>query len=160
MMACFESGHHVVERLRHREAGARAMRIRKRNSGSAAAAALLALLIVIMVVATVYVFVTRPPWSVPPDPITSVGAAVDHQYQLTLYRHRHRVCALATRSGLRHFSVSRSRPARSLYRGNNTLEIGPGATIILFLGLGVMARHAWSASHFTRARALMPFRWR
>jgi cytochrome c oxidase subunit 2 len=138
--------------FRHREAGARAMRIRKRNSGSAAAAALLALLIVIMVVATVYVFVTRPPWSVPPDPITSVGAAVDHQYQLTLYVTG--VVFVLSQLGLA-YAIFRFRDHGQkvrFTRGNNTMEVlWTSATIILFIGLGLLGRKAWADVRFTEA---------
>jgi cytochrome c oxidase subunit 2 len=128
------------------------MRIRKRNSGSAAAPALLALLIVIMVVATVYVFATRPPWSVPPASITAVGVDIDHQYDLTLYVTG--VVFILSQLGLAYAIFRfRDRGQKAHFtRGNNTMEVvWTSATIVLFLGLGILGHKAWAAVRFTEA---------
>ena len=128
------------------------MRLSDRNSrsGSAATAALLATFIVIMVVLTVYVF-AKNLYS-PPATITSVGAAVDHQYFLTL-------CVTGTvfilsQLGLA-YAIWRFRDRGQTVhftRGNNTLEmIWTTATIILFLGLGLLGRKAWAEVRFTPA---------
>jgi cytochrome c oxidase subunit II len=126
------------------------MRIRKRDSGSAATAAFLSLLITIMVVATVYVFVTRPPWSVPPNPITAVGMLVDNQYQMTLYVTG--VVFILSQLGLA-YAIFRFRDhgqKAHFTRGNNTMEVlWTSATIVLFVGLGLLGRKAWADVRFT-----------
>jgi cytochrome c oxidase subunit 2 len=132
------------------------MRLSNRNSssGSAAPAAMLASLIVIMVAATVYVFAANPFPSRPPAAITSVGLLVDHQYFLTL-------CVTGTvfilsQLGLA-YAIWRFRDrgqAAHFTRGNNTMEmIWTTATIVLFLGLGLMGRKAWAQVRFTPAEA-------
>src|ERR1700678_3782485 len=128
------------------------MRIRKRNSGSAATPALLALIIVIMVTITVYVFASNFPWAVRPAPITAVGAEIDHQYDLTLA-----VTAtvfILSQLGLA-FAVwkFRDRGQKAHFtRGSNTLEaVWTTATIVLFLGLGLMGHKAWAEVRFTPA---------
>lgn len=126
------------------------MRIRKRQSGSAVTAALLALLLVILVVVTVYVFAAD--LYPPPAPITSVGVAVDHQYDLTLYVTG--AVFILSQLGLA-FAVFRFRDRgkrATFFRGNDTMEIlWTTATIILFLGLGFLGRKAWADVRFTGA---------
>jgi len=128
------------------------MRIRKRDDGSAAPAATLALLLVILVVVTVYYFVAHL-YPAPP-PITSVGAAVDHQYDLTLYVTG--TVFVLSQLGLA-FAVFRFRDhgqQANFTRGNNTLELfWTSATIILFLGLGFLGRKAWADTRFTEPAA-------
>jgi len=130
------------------------MRLGNRNSerGSAATAALLALLIVFLVAVTVYFFVANR-YS-PPPTITAVGRAVDHQYLLTL-------CVTGTVFILSQLGLAyaiwrfrdRGQPAH-FTRGNNTLEmIWTAATIILFLGLGLLGRKAWAEVRFTPAES-------
>ena len=128
------------------------MRMRKRNGGSAAPAAVLSLLIVILVVATVYYFSVEAYH--PPAAITAVGAAVDHQYDLTLY-----VTAtvfILSQLGLA-LVIWRFRDHGQkvhFSRGSNTMEVlWTSATIILFLGLGIMGRKAWAEVRFTQAAA-------
>lgn len=124
------------------------MRVRNRNSGSAAPAALLALLLVILVVVTVYYFISQR-YAAPP-PINSVGAAVDHQYNLTLYVTG--TVFILSQLGLA-LAVFRFRDQGQqvhFTRGNNTLEVlWTSATIILFLGLGFLGRKAWAEVRFT-----------
>ncbi len=126
------------------------MRIRKHNSGSVATPALLSLLLVILVVVTVYVFAAGT--YAPPKPITSVGEAIDHQYDMTLA-----VVAtvfILSQLGLA-FAIFRFRDRGqrvNFTRGNNTMEvIWTLATIILFVGLGLMGRKAWAEMRFTSA---------
>ncbi len=126
------------------------MRIRKRNSGSVATPALLSLLLVILVVVTVYVFAAGT--YAPPKTITSVGQAIDHQYDMTLA-----VVAtvfILSQLGLA-FAIFRFRDRGQkahFTRGNNTMEvIWTSATIILFVGLGLMGRKAWAEMRFTAA---------
>jgi len=116
------------------------MRIRKRNSGSVATPALLSLILVIFVGVTVYVFASNLPWAVRPAPITSVGAEIDHQYDLTLAVAG--TVFILSQLGLAFAcSSSRDRGQKAHFtRGSNTLEaIWTTATIVLFLGLGLMA---------------------
>ncbi|MGA8409093.1 MAG: hypothetical protein WB680_18100 [Candidatus Acidiferrales bacterium] len=126
------------------------MRIRKRASGSAATPALLSLLLVILVVATVYVFASGA--YAPPPAITAVGKAIDHQYALTLG-----VVAtvfILSQLGLA-FVIFRFRDhgqKAHFTRGNNTMEvIWTTATVILFVGLGLLGRKAWAEMRFTEA---------
>ena len=126
------------------------MRIRKRTSGSAATPALLSLLLVILVAVTVYVFAAGT--YAPPAAITSVGKAIDHQYDLTL-------AVVATVFILSQLGLAfaifrfRDRGQRAHFtRGNNTMEaVWTSATIILFVGLGLMGRKAWAEMRFTTA---------
>jgi cytochrome c oxidase subunit 2 len=124
------------------------MRTRKYERGSAAIPALLALLQVILVVVTVYIFAAK--LFEPPAAITSVGRAVDEQYKLTLY-----VTAtvfILSQLGLA-YAVFRFRDHGQrvqFSRGNNTMEfVWTTATIILFLGLGILGRRAWAEVRFT-----------
>jgi cytochrome c oxidase subunit II len=126
------------------------MRIRKRNSGSVATPALLSLLLVILVVVTVYVFAAGT--YAPPKAITSVGEAIDHQYDMTL-------AVVATVFILSQLGLAfaifrfRDRGQKARFtRGNNAMEaIWTSATIILFVGLGLMGRKAWAEMRFTSA---------
>src|SRR6202162_71516 len=143
--------------LHAREAtGARLMRLSNRNSmsGSAATAAMLAALIVIMIAVTVYVFVANPFPSRPPATITSVGQLVDQQYFLTLCVTG--VVFILSQLGLA-YAIWRFRDrgqTARFTRGSNTLEmIWTTATIVLFLGLGLMGRKAWAEVRFTPAEA-------
>jgi cytochrome c oxidase subunit II len=126
------------------------MRIRKRASGSAATPAVLSLLLVILVTVTVYVFVSGK--YAPPPAITDVGHAIDHQYDLTLG-----VVAtvfILSQLGLA-FAIFRFRDhgqKAHFTRGNNTMEvIWTTATVILFVGLGLMGRKAWAEMRFAEA---------
>jgi cytochrome c oxidase subunit II len=126
------------------------MRIRKRASGSAATPALLSLLLVVLVVVTVNVFISGT--YAPPPAITDVGHAIDHQYDLTLG-------VVATVFILSQLGLAfvifrfRDRGQKAHFtRGNNTMEvIWTSATIILFVGLGLMGRKAWAEMRFTEA---------
>jgi cytochrome c oxidase subunit 2 len=126
--------------------------MRKRNRGSAAPAAMLSLLLVILVVVTVYYFVADK-YAIPPA-ITAVGAAVDHQYNLTLYVTGAVFILSQLGLALAVFKF-RDRGQRATFtRGNNTLEVlWTSATIILFLGLGFLGRKAWADVRFTDAGA-------
>jgi len=126
------------------------MESRSRNRGSAATAALLSLLIVIMVVVTVYVFVANL-YPAPP-PITANGELIDKQYNLTLYMTA--VVFILSQLGLA-YAVFRYRDngrRANFTRGSNTLEmLWTSATIIVFLGVGIMGHKAWADSRFVPA---------
>jgi cytochrome c oxidase subunit 2 len=123
---------------------------RRKDNGSAVTPALLALSIVIMVVVTVYVFVAKL-WA-PPAPITAVGVDIDHQYMLTLYVTG--VVFILSQLGLA-YAIFRFRDQGQkahFTRGNNTMEVvWTTATIVLFLGLGLLGHKAWAAVRFTEA---------
>jgi cytochrome c oxidase subunit II len=126
------------------------MEMKTPGKGSTATAAFLSLLIVALVVITVYVFMADK-YPAPP-PITKLGIEVDKQYHLTLIVTG--IVFVLSQLGLAYaiFKFRDHGQRVKFTRGNNTLEVlWTGATIILFLGLGVMARHAWAASHFTGA---------
>ena len=123
---------------------------RHKDRGSAVAPAVLALLIVIMVVITVYVFVAKL-WA-PPAPITAVGVDIDHQYMLTLYVTG--VVFILSQLGLAYAIFRfRDRGQKAHFtRGNNTMEVvWTTATIVLFLGLGLLGHKAWASVRFTEA---------
>lgn len=126
------------------------MRIRKRASGSAATPAVLSLLLLILVGVTVYVFASGA--YAPPPAITDVGHAIDHQYALTLAVVA--VVFILSQLGLA-FAIFRFRDhgqKAHFTRGNNTMEvIWTTATVILFVGLGLMGRKAWADMRFTEA---------
>ncbi|HTS11034.1 MAG TPA: cytochrome c oxidase subunit II [Candidatus Limnocylindrales bacterium] len=125
------------------------MRSRKRNRGSAAVAGLLSLLLVILVGVTVYIFAAGI-W-VPPPAITSVGHDVDHQYNLTLALTG--AVFILSQLGLAYAIWRfRDRGQKAHYtHGNNTMEvIWTSATIILFVGLGLLGYRAWAEVRFTQ----------
>src|ERR1700690_1350233 len=129
----------------------RDLRIRDlRTKGSAATPALLALLITIMVVATVYVFAANL-YPAPPA-ITAIGEMIDRQYDMTLWVTG--IVFILSQLGLA-YAIFRFRDRgqkASFTRGNNTLEvIWTSATIILFVGLGLLGRKAWGETRFTPA---------
>ncbi len=123
---------------------------RRNERGSAATAVLLSLLLVILVVAVVYIFASGR-WSAP-APITSVGHEIDHQYNLTLAVTG--TVFILSQLGLAWVVFryrDRGQPATHSH-GNNTLEIlWTSATVILFVGLGLLGYRAWGEVRFTQA---------
>jgi cytochrome c oxidase subunit 2 len=123
---------------------------RKSDRGSAATAGLLSLLIVTLVVVTVYIFVSRL-WEAPVS-ITSVGNEIDHQYDLTLLVTG--TVFILSQLGLAYAIFRfRDRGQRAKYtHGNNTMEVvWTTATVILFVGLGLMGYKAWAEMRFAQA---------
>jgi cytochrome c oxidase subunit II len=132
--------------------GAEAMDKRKGSAGSAITPAILSVLLVALVVVTVYLFAANV--FPPPPAITDVGHEVDHQYNLTLYVAG--IVFILSQLGLAWVIFRyRDRGQKAHYtHGNNTFEVlWTTATIVLFLGLGLMARKAWAEVHFTEAAA-------
>ena len=110
---------------------------------SSRAAFLFPALQVLLVITTVYVFLSDK--FAPPAAITAAGAAIDHQYGMTLA-----VTALVfilSQLGLA-FVVFRYRDHGQnvqFSRGNNTLELlWTSLTAILFVGLGLLGGKAWA----------------
>jgi cytochrome c oxidase subunit II len=124
------------------------MRNGNRQRGSAVTAVLLSLVLVAMVVLTVIYF--RDPAYHPPASITEIGKLVDDQYDLTLYVTG--VVFILSQLGLAlAVFMFRDKGKRAHFtRGNNTMEfLWTSATIILFLGLGILGRRAWADTRFT-----------
>jgi cytochrome c oxidase subunit 2 len=124
------------------------MQMKKSGEGSTATAVFFALFLVALVVITVYVFVARL-YPAPPA-ITGIGNEIDQQYGRTLLVTG--VVFILSQLGLA-WVIFRYRDHGqrvSFTRGNDKLELAwTTATIVLFLGLGVMARHAWAQVRFT-----------
>lgn len=128
------------------------MQTGRRSRGSAAAAAILSLLLVILVVVTVYIFVADK-FPAPPA-ITDVGHHIDHQYNLTLIVTG--IVFVLSQLGLALFVFRYRDHGQKAHfsRGDNTLEIlWTSATLILFVGLGIMAHRAWAEVRFQDASA-------
>jgi cytochrome c oxidase subunit II len=124
--------------------------LKNAEKGSAATAALLSLVLVALVVITVYVFVAGI-WA-PPASITSVGNEIDHQYHLTLLVTG--TVFILSQLGLAWLVFRyRDRGQRAHYtHGNNTMEVlWTSATLILFVGLGLLGYRAWGEVRFTQA---------
>jgi cytochrome c oxidase subunit 2 len=106
---------------------------------------LLAGLQVLLVAATTYVFLSGK--YAPPAPITAVGVAIDHQYDMTLAVVA--VAFISSQLGLA-FVVLRYRDhgQKVLFsRGNNTLEaLWTSITAVVFVGLGLLGGRAWANS--------------
>jgi cytochrome c oxidase subunit 2 len=136
----------------HNQAAGTMTNNRDHDSGSAAPAVLLACFLFLLVIATVYIFIARP-WP-PPPPITSIGAQVDQQYNLTL-------CVtgavfILSQIGLGYAVFRfRDRGQRARFiRGSKILEIlWTLATAVLFLGLGIVGRKAWAENRLLRPDA-------
>lgn len=125
------------------------MRLGKSDRGSAVTPVLLSLLIVTLVVVTVYIFISKL-WVAPPA-ITSFGEEIDHQYDLTLAVTG--TVFILSQLGLAYAIFRfRDRGQRARYtHGNNTMEvIWTAATVILFVGLGLMGYRAWADMRFTQ----------
>jgi cytochrome c oxidase subunit 2 len=132
------------------ESGAKPMQNRVGSKGSTATAALLSLLIVIMVGLTVYFFTVKQFFA--PPPITANGELIDRQYNLTLYMTG--IVFILSQIGLAYAIFRfRDKGQRAQFtRGNNTLEmLWTSATIVVFLGVGILGRKAWAETRFTPA---------
>lgn len=128
------------------------MEKRNRCAGSAATPVILASLILILVVSTLYIFINKVWWF--PASITTVGDQIDHQFAVTLLITG--IVFVASQVGLA-WAVWRFRDRGQTVhfsRGNNTMEVvWTLATLIMFVGLGVMAKNAWAEVHFRDAVA-------
>jgi cytochrome c oxidase subunit 2 len=122
-------------------------RFRLISRGSAPISIFLAVLLVLLVAVTVYTFVARPYPA--PAPISHDAALVDHQYNLTLYATG--AAFILAQLGLA-YAVLRFRDrGQNVYftRGNFALEVfWTSVTLLVFLGLGVLARRAWADARF------------
>ncbi len=120
---------------------------RRKSAGSAAAALIFSLLLVLLVAVTVYLFAAKTWWF--PKSITAFGLEIDNQFHRTLI-----ITGIV-------FVLSQLALAWAIFRfrdrgqrassneGNTTMEVvWTLATLIMFVGLGIMARNAWAEVHF------------
>jgi cytochrome c oxidase subunit II len=127
-------------------------RMNRAAKGSAVTPAILSLLLVLLVVITAYVFASGD-FKAPP-PITEIGKQVDHQYALTLVVTS--IVFVLSQLGLAWVIFRyRDRGQKAQYNHGNTKfeAIWTTATIVLFVGLGLMAHHAWAVTHLQPAGA-------
>lgn len=120
------------------------------GSGSTATACIFALFLTLLTALTVYFFVAKTWWF--PEPINVFGREIDAQFMRTLYITGivFILSQLALAWAIFRFRDRGQRAGNS--HGNNTMEfLWTGATIILFVGLGVYGRTAWAQLHFTPA---------
>lgn len=124
---------------------------RKLCKGSTAVAVVLSLLITLLVVITVYLFVAKTWWF--PVSITGFGQEVDNQFQRTLVITGivFVLSQLALAYAIFKFRDRGQKKARYI-EGNSTMEVlWTLATVIMFVGLGILARNAWAEVHFRDA---------
>jgi len=120
--------------------------------GSAAVAVAIAVTLVLITVLTCYFFFARTWWF--PEAITADARDVDAQFMRTLW-------VTGVTFVLSQFALAwvvlryRNRGQRATYsHGNNTLEfLWTAVTLIVFVGMGFMARDAWASLHFRGAEA-------
>lgn len=120
------------------------------SRGSAAVAVAVAITLVLITFFTCYFFFMRTWWF--PEAITADGRDVDKQFMNTLWVTG--VTFVASQLALAWVVVRfRNRGQRASYsHGNNTLEfLWTSATVVVFVGLGFMARDAWASLHFRGA---------
>jgi cytochrome c oxidase subunit 2 len=126
------------------------MQNRKSCAGSAAPAVLMSLLLLILVGSTVWAFVSKHWWF--PTAITQLGHDIDQQFHFTLIITG--IVFILAQLGLA-WAVFRfrDRGERAHYiEGNTTMEIlWTLATLVMFVGLGLMAERAWAQVHFRDA---------
>jgi cytochrome c oxidase subunit 2 len=126
------------------------MQARNRCAGSATAALFLALVLLILVGSTVYIFAAKVWWF--PTSITTLGNEIDRQFNMTLYITG--LVFVLSQLGLA-WAVWRYRDKgqrATFSRGNNTFEVlWTVATLVMFVGLGVLAKNAWAQVHFRDA---------
>lgn len=120
---------------------------RKSCAGSSVPAVLLAIVILILVGSTVYFHVAKTWWF--PAAITPVGHQIDQQFFVTfILTGIVFVLAQVTLAWLVFRYRDHGQKARFV-RGNHMLEVvWTTATLVIFVGLGVMAAHAWGEVHF------------
>jgi cytochrome c oxidase subunit 2 len=120
------------------------------SKGSAAVSVAIAITLVLITFFTCYFFFMRTWWF--PEAITAEGREVDKQFMATLWVTG--VTFVASQLALAWVVFRfRNRGQRAGYsHGNNTMEIvWTSATVIVFIGLGFMAREAWASLHFRSA---------
>lgn len=120
---------------------------RKSSTGSAAPAALFAIVLLILVGSTLYFHIAKT-WWFPPS-ITPVGDQIDQQFFITfVLTGIVFVLAQVALAWLIFRYRDRGQKAKFV-RGNHGLEvIWTTITLVIFVGLGIMAARAWGEVHF------------
>ncbi len=120
------------------------------RKGSTAVALILSLLITLLVAITVYLFVAKTWWF--PISITAFGNEVDNQFHRTLII-TGIVFALSQLALAYAIFKFRDRGQRARYvEGHSMMEVvWTLATLVMFVGLGIMAKNAWAEVHFRGA---------
>jgi cytochrome c oxidase subunit II len=127
--------------------GAEEMNSRKPSAGSAAPAVLLAIVLLILVGSTVYFHAAKTWWF--PKSITPVGDQIDQQFTITLVATGIVFVLAQLALAWLVFKYRDHGQKAHFVRGNHTLEVvWTTATLIIFVGLGVMAQHAWAEVHY------------
>lgn len=123
---------------------------RRRSAGSTAPALIFSLLLVFLVGITVYLFAAKTWWF--PKSITAFGVEVDNQFHRTLVITG--IVFVLSQLGLAYAVFKfRDRGQRaSSSHGNTSMEVlWTLATVVMFVGLGILARNAWAEVHFRQA---------
>ncbi|MGB7023471.1 MAG: cytochrome c oxidase subunit II [Candidatus Acidiferrales bacterium] len=120
---------------------------RKSCAGSSVPAVLLSIVILILVGSTLYFHIAKTWWF--PAAITPVGHQIDQQFFVTFIL-TGIVFVLAQLALAWMVFRYRDRGQKAHFvRGNHMLEVvWTTATLVIFVGLGVMAAHAWGEVHF------------
>lgn len=120
---------------------------RKSNAGSAAPAVLLAIVILLLVGSTLYFHIAKTWWF--PPAITPVGHEIDQQFFLTLVVTGIVFVLAQLALAWMVFKYRDHGQKAHFTRGNHALEvIWTTATLVIFVGLGALATHAWGQVHF------------
>jgi cytochrome c oxidase subunit 2 len=99
----------------------------------------------VLVATTVYVFLSNK--YAPPAAITAAGAAIDHQYEMTLAVTA--VAFILSQLGLAFVVLKYRDHGQSVQfsRGNNTFELlWTSLTAVLFIGLALLGGKAWASA--------------
>lgn len=123
------------------------MSSRKTCSGSATPAVLLAIVLLILVGSTLYFHIAKTWWF--PPAITPVGNEIDRQFMITLVATGIVFVLAQVALAWLVFKYRDHGQKAHFVRGNHALEvIWTTATLIIFVGLGLMAQHAWGKVHY------------
>jgi cytochrome c oxidase subunit 2 len=126
---------------------------RESSAGSALIALVFAVVLVAITLTTIYFFVVQPKWGWFPPSITTVGDQIDAQFMRTLWITG--VTFFLSQLALAWVIFRyRARPgAKASYsHGNTTFEIlWTSATVLMFVGLGFLAKDAWADMYFRGA---------
>lgn len=133
--------------LRSRILGAEEMLSRKPSTGSAAPAVLFAIILLILVGSTLYFHIAKT-WWFPPS-ITPVGNQIDHQFFITFVLTGIVFVLAQIALAWLIFRYRDHGQKAKFVRGNHALEIiWTTITLVIFVGLGIMAARAWGDVHF------------
>lgn len=120
---------------------------RKSSTGSAAPAVLFAIVLLILVGSTLYFHIAKT-WWFPPS-ITPVGNQIDQQFFLTFILTGIVFVLAQVALAWLIFRYRDHGQKAKFVRGNHALEvIWTTITLVIFVGLGIMAARAWGEVHF------------